>query len=763
MATVRVANEYWSNGLDSYRSIAILLSYSTSSTDAATTVTLDSLAVENPPGDLRSGFYCQMRIDGALVERVYFEGYQGIVGKSRTYTRTTSDQTVNVELVVEGPRTNTSGSNTATIPHLATYAVSYNANGGSGAPSSQTKYYGNDMTLSTVKPTRANYVFTSWNTKPDGSGTTYNPGATYAGNAALTLYAQWHEPYYITYDANGGSGAPSRQLHVYNTVSTLSSIRPTRDGYKFEIWNTEPHGWGDISLVPGGSYGWNSDLHLYAIWRSIPAIESMTCFRCDREGNQADEGEYGYVGVVWSCDNSNDVDAGELGGTITPQSGGSASAITFSGITSGGGGIAYAIIPNLDTDMQYTISVRAENWVDRSIADTRNAIITRAFFTMDCKAGGNGIGIGCAAPASGMEVNYPAVFDQTVNFRDQMTLVGGTSTGQLKLKTSAIDRDGGNPSSAVYPNDADLVLVDKDGERIGLVRCIQATDGKVGLQLCSINENSGGAEVANGIYLYAAKDGTKTYGVDSPENFRAAIGAAAVSHGHSYLPLSGGTLTGDVLISKNGSPFFAVRDTGFNLTQSNNGTSSTRYPAFYIQDAAGRISSRFEDVVEADGANGFYIYARQYDTSGNNTQQKGIKYRIAKNGTGTWTVSDGGSFRSAIGADAAGARRPPNAWTQLAYWEGGGTISWNWGSYNEYLIVILHDSNYLGTAVIQRDWLQTYYREVYTGGGINTIGGQTGRLACMRISRTNAYLPVVSIDCTNSYASSCAASIYGRG
>lgn len=77
-----------------------------------------------------------------------------------------------------------------------THTVAYNANGGSGAPSNQTKTYGTDLTLSSTKPTRAGYEFTGWNTKSDGTGTSYNAGATYkaAQNGGTeTLYAQWKD------------------------------------------------------------------------------------------------------------------------------------------------------------------------------------------------------------------------------------------------------------------------------------------------------------------------------------------------------------------------------------------------------------------------------------------------------------------------------------------------------------------------------------------------------------------------------------------
>ncbi|MBQ7546969.1 MAG: InlB B-repeat-containing protein [Clostridia bacterium] len=71
------------------------------------------------------------------------------------------------------------------------YKVSFVANGGSGAPSSQTKLHDVNLTLSTTKPTRSGYTFKNWNTKSDGTGTSYSAGGTYKANAAATLYAQW--------------------------------------------------------------------------------------------------------------------------------------------------------------------------------------------------------------------------------------------------------------------------------------------------------------------------------------------------------------------------------------------------------------------------------------------------------------------------------------------------------------------------------------------------------------------------------------------
>lgn len=149
------------------------------------------------------------------------------------------------------------------------YTVSYNANSGSGAPANQTKTYGVDLTLSSTKPTRTGYTFSKWNTKADGTGTNYNSGAKYTGNANLTLYAVWTPiKYTVTYNANGGTGAPSNQTKTYGVDLTLSSTKPTRMGYTFSKWNTKADGKG-TNYNSGAKYTGNENLTLYAQWNPI--------------------------------------------------------------------------------------------------------------------------------------------------------------------------------------------------------------------------------------------------------------------------------------------------------------------------------------------------------------------------------------------------------------------------------------------------------------------------------------------------------------
>ncbi len=63
-----------------------------------------------------------------------------------------------------------------------------------GAPRYLTKTANTDFAFNNENLydlSKAGATFLGWNTKPDGSGTTYKPGDTYTDNATLNLYAQW--------------------------------------------------------------------------------------------------------------------------------------------------------------------------------------------------------------------------------------------------------------------------------------------------------------------------------------------------------------------------------------------------------------------------------------------------------------------------------------------------------------------------------------------------------------------------------------------
>ncbi|MGM9681139.1 MAG: InlB B-repeat-containing protein, partial [Eubacteriales bacterium] len=150
-----------------------------------------------------------------------------------------------------------------------TYTVRYNANGGSGAPSVQTKIYGKTLTLSSTVPTRSGYTFIGWGLSGSSTYASYQPGDSYSTNASRTFYAVWEKnppaTYTVAYNANGGSGAPTSQTKTEDVTLTLSSTKPTRSGYTFLGWGLSPTS-TSASYQPGGSYTSNSSVTLYAVW-----------------------------------------------------------------------------------------------------------------------------------------------------------------------------------------------------------------------------------------------------------------------------------------------------------------------------------------------------------------------------------------------------------------------------------------------------------------------------------------------------------------
>lgn len=106
--------------------------------------------------------------------------------------------------------------------------ITYNANGGTGAPSAQ---YGNEYNntgyvtfyLSVTHPTKSGYVFSGWSLNSDGSGTLYEPGGkiilwgtTSSPGTQHILYAVWTEGTGGTVYVSNGAGYIQGTVWVYN-------------------------------------------------------------------------------------------------------------------------------------------------------------------------------------------------------------------------------------------------------------------------------------------------------------------------------------------------------------------------------------------------------------------------------------------------------------------------------------------------------------------------------------------------------------------
>lgn len=201
------------------------------------------------------------------------------------------------------------------------YDVAYNANGGTGAPSTQQKVHGTNLTLSSTKPTRANstgngytvtfnanggsvspttktatntysYSFNNWKAT---NGTTYNPGGTYSANEGTTMTAQWNTTTTrgsittptatrsngtatrtVTFDAatNGGT-CPTASLNSTATVT-----------YTANGWYTATSG-GTKRCANGGSYTPAATETVYQQWGSTTGSYSAITLPAATKANSS--------------------------------------------------------------------------------------------------------------------------------------------------------------------------------------------------------------------------------------------------------------------------------------------------------------------------------------------------------------------------------------------------------------------------------------------------------------------------------------------
>lgn len=165
-------------------------------------------------------------------------------------------------------------------PSPVIFEVSYHANGGTGAPSTQYKAEGESLTLSTTKPTRSGYTFLGWNPVSSALGPVYYAGDTYLSNSSILLYAVWQENiiipqiYTVAYYGNGGTGAPGSQTKTENVTLILSDQVPVRSNYRFLGWSTDASATMP-TYMPGSSYTTNANLLLYAVWEYAPVTYSI--------------------------------------------------------------------------------------------------------------------------------------------------------------------------------------------------------------------------------------------------------------------------------------------------------------------------------------------------------------------------------------------------------------------------------------------------------------------------------------------------------
>ena len=183
--------------------------------------------------------------------------------------------------------------------------VTYNPNGGQGKEFKQIIQLGYDQTIASNQFTRADYVFTGWNTKADGTGTKYKENTVCSFSSSITLYAQWKKlTYKVKFNGNGStSGSMGEQTIERGTATALNANSYKREfkvtynanggvqdvnsenvAQQFSGWAKQASGnveYADKKKVTNIAEA-NTTIHLYAKWTD----NKVTLPNCNKDKYQ---------------------------------------------------------------------------------------------------------------------------------------------------------------------------------------------------------------------------------------------------------------------------------------------------------------------------------------------------------------------------------------------------------------------------------------------------------------------------------------------
>lgn len=584
-------------------------------------------------------------------------------------------------------------STTITIPAKPSYKVMYNANGGSGAPSQQTKWYGDPLTLASGVPTRTNYVFKNWNTKADGSGTTYASGAQYTGNAALTLYAQWYSPYTVSYNVNGGnaSSKPADQTKIYNQTLKLTTAKPTRENYIFSKWNTNASGTG-TNYASGANYTANANATLYAQWtqdHQPPTISSLTAERCDANGDLDEVGTRCKVVVKWAVDTQHYSDTVGASVKVTVGSTAQTKAVsTASGTTS----FAPHDISDVAITSKYTVTAVVTD--SRGKSTTRTTTLPMAYFTMDFKEGGHGVAIGKPSTTNELlDVGYNIHADGYISLGTNTTAEengirvkgGGTRSAWLLRNISGSNADG----DAVLLGNGGATIIGSGEAHNNLWNQLGITAGTEQLHLASDGN----------VYVWSNCNAT-----DASHRARAVFTTTDSGTYPQMFAIEGGQAS-SIAVSNNANNGWTTTDA--------NGT----YSSMQLRDKNGYWTGVWGSYVVGStttathGANCMYIGARNKTTS-NTDVANYINLYVRKDGTRTVSVSDAAAWRSALSVPGIGTANEFTGGTQKQKFSGNK----NWSN-QDTVVDITKANNGLSSGTRYHEWL-SYDKEALIPGGL---------------------------------------------
>lgn len=459
--------------------VSAVLDSASVTTNAATSATITVKAhLENGSSSYGWGAGIKVYIDGELVKTA--EGYSNTTGGSfasvtatKKITKTTASQSVTCKVTAYSATVDGMGgcgdsnispktvSKSVSVAALASYKVSYNANGGSGAPSAQTKYYGKTLTLSSTKPTKSGYTFQGWDSSSAGTTVVYKAGASYTANSAATLYAVWTaDTVTVSFDANGGTGAPAAMTGNSGAAMTLPTAEPVRVNYAFQGWSTSNTA-ASAEYSAGASFTPSGDTTLYAVWSySVTAPTLNAVYNIGRTASTSsttlvEDGSYLYAIVNYAYpDPSVSGSTKRLYYTIKRADGTAVSSSYLSyAVSNPNANLQFRYFTAVSPEVTYVAEVYLYDVDYQARSNTLSIRFPKQLITFQVARGGTGVGIGCAAPEEGLKVGFSSTFTEPVTCSSSVTASSVTASGQVTGNTVTASTDA-SAQRFIIPNES---------------------------------------------------------------------------------------------------------------------------------------------------------------------------------------------------------------------------------------------------------------------------------------------------------------------
>ncbi|MGN0038602.1 MAG: InlB B-repeat-containing protein [Coriobacteriales bacterium] len=447
--------------------VSAVLDSASVTTNAAASATITVKAhLENGSSSYGWGAGLKVYIDGELVKTV--TGYSSTAGGSfasvtatKKITKTTASQSITCKITAYSTTVDGMGgcgdsnispktvSKSVSVAALASYSITYNANGGSGAPSAQTKYYGKTLTLSSTKPVKAGFTFQGWDSSSAGSSVAYKAGGSYTANSAATLYAVWAaDTVTVSFDANGGTGAPATMTGASGAAMALPSTEPVRANYAFQGWSTSSTS-SSAEYAAGASFTPSANTTLYAVWAySVTAPTLNAVYDIGRTASTSstalvEDGSYLYAIINYAYpDPSVSGSTKRLYYTIKKADGTavSSSYLNYS-VSDPNANLQFRYFTAVSPEVTYVAEVYLYDVDYQTRSNTLSIRFPKQLITFQVAKGGTGVGIGCAAPDEGFKVGFSSMFTEPVTCNSSVTASSVTASGQVRGATVAAATD----------------------------------------------------------------------------------------------------------------------------------------------------------------------------------------------------------------------------------------------------------------------------------------------------------------------------------